>query len=67
MRVDVNTGKIVADYPNNDGLLPIIGGTVIPLSEETGRVKQTYIYLCKDAGGDYFSRYDDPCIVTKKR
>lgn len=67
MRVDTNTGKIVADYPNNDGLLPIIGGTVIPLSEETGRVKQTYIYLCKDAGGDYFSRYGDPCIVTKKR
>ena len=23
---------IVADYPNNDGYLPVIGGTVIPLS-----------------------------------
>ena len=66
MRVDVNTGKIVADYPNNDGLLPIIGGTVIPLSEDTGRLEQPYIYLCKNAGGDYFAKYNDPCVVTKK-
>lgn len=29
---------IVADYPNNDGYLPVIGGTVIPLSAETAKL-----------------------------
>lgn len=66
MRVNTETGEIVADYPNNDGLLPIIGGTVIPLSEETGKLKQPYIYLCKNAGGDYFAKFNDPTVVTKK-
>lgn len=55
MRVNVETGEIVADYPNNDGYLPIIGGTVIPLSMDTARLKQPYLYLCKNAGGDYFA------------
>ncbi len=65
IRVDTATGKIVADYPNNDGYLPVIGGTVIPLSFETARLGQPYIYLCKDAGGDYFAKYNDSAIVTK--
>ena len=65
IRVDTATGKIVADYPNNDGYLPVIGGTVIPLSAETAKLGQPYIYLCKDAGGDYFAKYNDPAIVTK--
>lgn len=65
MRVNTATGEIVADYPNNDGYLPIIGGTVIPLSAETGRLKQPFIYLNKNAGGDYFAKYNDPCVVTK--
>lgn len=56
---------IVADYPNNDGYLPVIGGTVIPLSAETAKLGQPYIYLCKDAGGDYFAKCNDPAIVTK--
>lgn len=55
----------VADYPNNDGYLPVIGGTVIPLSAETAKLGQPYIYLCKDAGGDYFAKCNDPAIVTK--
>ena len=55
----------VADYPNNDGYLPVIGGTVIPLSAETAKLGQPYIYLCKDADGDYFAKYNDPAIVTK--
>lgn len=65
MRVNTATGEIVADYPDNDGYLPIIGGTVIPLSAETGRLKQPFIYLNKNAGGDYFAKYNDPCVVTK--
>ena len=56
---------IVEDYPNNDGYLPVIGGTVIPLSAETAKLGQPYIYLCKDAGGDYFAKCNDPAIVTK--
>ena len=36
---------IVAGYPNNDGYLPVIGGTVIPLSAETAKLGQPYIYL----------------------
>lgn len=55
----------VADYPNNDGYLPVIGGTVIPLSAETAKLGQPYIYLCKDAVGDYFAKCNDPAIVTK--
>lgn len=51
---------IVADYPNNDGYLPVIGRTVIPLSAETDKLGQPYIYLYKDAGGDYFAKYNDP-------
>ena len=50
---------IVADYPNNDGYLPVIGATVIPLSAETAKLGQPYIYLCKDAGGDYFAKDND--------
>ena len=42
-----------------------VGGTVIPLSAETGRLKQPFIYLNKNAGGDYFAKYNDPCVVTK--
>lgn len=49
---------IVADYPNNDDL-PVIGRTVIPLSAETAKPGQPYIYLCKDADGDYFAKYND--------
>lgn len=49
----------VADYPNNDGYLSVIGGTVIPLSAETAKLDQPYIYLCKDAGGDYFAKDND--------
>lgn len=55
----------VAEYPNNDGYLPVIGGTVIPLSAETAKLGQPYIYLCKDAGGDYFAKYNDSAIVIK--
>ena len=50
---------IIADYPNNDVYLPVIGGTVIPLSAETANLGQPYIYLCKDAGGDYFAKDND--------
>lgn len=35
----------VADYPNNDGYLPVIGGTVIPLSAETAKLGQPYLPL----------------------
>ena len=49
----------VADYPNNDGYLPVIGGTVIPLSAETAKPGQPYIYFCKDADGAYFAKDND--------
>ena len=29
---------VAEDYPNNDGYLPVIGGTVIPLSAETAKL-----------------------------
>ena len=58
---------IVADYPNNDGYLPVIGGTVIPLSAETAKLGQPYICLYKDAGGDYLAKYNDKGYNNKYR
>lgn len=36
---------VAEDYPNNDGYLPVIGGTVIPLSAETAKLGQPYLPL----------------------
>ena len=37
----------VADYPNNDGYLPVISRTVIPLSAETAKLGQPYTTFTK--------------------
>ena len=50
-----------ANYVTTDGtifgsycetLTPLVGGTVIPLSKEDGSIRDPYIYLCENAGGN---------------
>jgi len=40
------TGKIVRSY--SDAGMPLVGGTVIPVSQEDGSLKTPYIYLCAE-------------------
>lgn len=50
----ISTGTISPLYPPDPikpDYVPLIGGTVIPLSRD-GSLNNPYIYLCKDAGGD---------------
>lgn len=42
-------GKISQDY--STGAVPLIGGTVMPLSEIDGSIVDPYVFYCKDAGG----------------
>ena len=46
------TGEITGSYSKPAGTVPMIGGTVIPLSKTDGAIKNPYIYLCENAGGD---------------
>ena len=39
-------GMIYGSYPPAGGT-PLVGGTVIPLSQEDGSIQNPYIYLCK--------------------
>ncbi|MBR5499953.1 MAG: metallophosphoesterase [Clostridia bacterium] len=39
-------GSIVGSYPPASGT-PLVGGTIIPLSQEDGSICDPYIYLCK--------------------
>lgn len=44
---------------STSGGTPLIGGTVIPLSEKDGSIQNPYIYLCKKAGGNIdWSQWD---------
>jgi hypothetical protein len=46
-------GEIVAVQIWNKGTtIPIVGGSVIVLSETNGEIKDAYIYYCKNAGGN---------------
>ena len=47
-------GTIVGMYLGDaDGSrIPLMGGTVIPLSSEDGSISNPYIYLCENAGGN---------------
>ena len=37
---------------NKGTTTPIVGGSVIVLSETNGEIKDAYIYYCKNAGGN---------------
>lgn len=54
-------GRIVGVYPPTAGT-PLIGGTVLPLSQKDGSIKDPYIYLCENAGGsiDWDKLYETP-------
>lgn len=47
-----STGEVTGSYSKPAGTVPMIGGTVIPLSKTDGAIKNPYIYLCENAGGD---------------
>ena len=42
-------GKI--SQTSSSGAVPLIGGTVMPLSEVDGSIVDPYVFYCKDAGG----------------
>lgn len=48
------TGEVVGSTgkPSGGDYIPMIGGTVIPLSKKDGSIKNPYIYLCENAGGE---------------
>lgn len=48
----IKNGEIVGLGASGNGLTPLVGGTVIPLSKEDGSIKSPYIYLCKDKNGN---------------
>ena len=48
----IKNGEIVGLGASGNGLTPLVGGTVIPLSKEDGSIKDPYIYLCKDKDGN---------------
>lgn len=48
----IKNEEIVGLGASGNGLTPIVGGTVIPLSKEDGSIKEPYIYLCKDSNGN---------------
>lgn len=45
-------GRIVAVAIWNTTGTPLVGGSVIVLSAEDGQIEDTYIYYCKNAGGN---------------
>lgn len=48
--VDMASGAVVGSY--DDGGIPLVGCTVIPLCAGTGEIVDPYIFLCKNAGGN---------------
>ena len=53
--VDKSTGDLTQGFwldtdDDKTGSCPIIGGTVIPLSQDNGEIKDPYIYYCTGAG-----------------
>lgn len=47
-----DNGEIVAAYLYNKPGTPLVGGSVIVLSETDGEIKDAYIYYCENAGGN---------------
>ena len=47
-----DTGEIVASQIWNKMGTPLVGGSVIVLSEEDGSIADAYIYYCENAGGN---------------
>ena len=44
-------GTIIGMYPAEGSYTPLIGGTVMVMAQTTGAFKDSYIYLCENAGG----------------
>ncbi|MBE7079373.1 MAG: hypothetical protein E7380_05915 [Clostridiales bacterium] len=50
---NTQTGAVVGSTGKpNSAFIPMVGGTVIPLSKTDGSLKNPYIYLCENAGGE---------------
>lgn len=52
--IDKGNGFIITAYESE--YIPLIGGTVIPLSRDDGSIQEPYIYLCENAGGAIFNQ-----------
>lgn len=48
----VVNGAVMAKDNNFTNDIPILGGTVLPLSAADGAIKEPYIYYCENAGGN---------------